>query len=85
MKKVISRVFAVLFLSLSGLVSIGVLAKVTIHGTLNGTTYISCTGGCTFSSGWFGSTQACDANDVCVNVLGNVKEGTIPKDHDDPL
>ena len=53
----------------------GISCSVTIHGTLNGITSVSCsTGACFVSSGFFGSTKVCDGNNVCVGVVGQVQD-----------
>jgi hypothetical protein len=77
MKKVASRAIALFMLSISGLWFYGFFAQVTIHGTFNGTTYVSCTGGCAYSPSWLGSTKVCDVNNACVRVSGKLKEGAI--------
>jgi hypothetical protein len=50
-------------------------AAVTIGNTVNGVTHVSCTGGCSFSSGGWGSTNVCDSGGQCVSVWGTLKEG----------
>ena len=50
--------------------SLNSFAGVTVHGTTNGVTTVSCTGGCTMAGGLLG-IEVCDSNDVCLTVRGN--------------
>ncbi len=72
MRKYLSRAFAGVLFTFALLNITTVSASVTIHDTVNGTTTVSCTGGCTLSGNWWG-TEVCDANNVCVTVVGRVQ------------
>ena len=47
--------------------------SVTVHGTVNGITTVSCTGGCIIDRGFIGTT-VCDQNNVCIAVGGKIQE-----------
>ena len=44
------------------------------HKTINGVTYVSCSGGCTLNRGFFGGTTACDSEGFCIEFAGKVRE-----------
>ncbi len=74
-KKVLSRIVAVSAFAFALLHSISASADITYHAYVNGTHYVSCTGGCSFSNGGWGRTTVCDSANLCMNYFGQVKEG----------
>ena len=47
--------------------------SVTGHGSKNGVTTVSCSGGCTITRGFFGSNRVCDSEGFCIDFIGPVK------------
>ena len=84
MKKNISRIFAVALLSFGSIYSMGIFAKVSVHGTVNNVTFVTCTGGCSISSGGWGTVNVCDQGGTCIRLFGQVREG-IPRELEEPV